>query len=79
MSEVRGAPAQARRVRPILEPPPLSKEELDRFVEEMKRDVDRTLIRESLKLTVEARLVHLMRLQEFAEEMRRAGRATFGR
>jgi hypothetical protein len=66
-------------VRPILEPPPLSKEELDRFVEEMKKDVDRTLIRENLKLTVEARLVQLMRLQEFAEEMRRAGRATFGR
>jgi hypothetical protein len=66
-------------VRPILEPPPLSKEEFDRFVEEMKKDVDRTLIRENLKLTVEARLVQLMRLQEFAEEMRRAGRATFGR
>lgn len=66
-------------MRPILEPPPLSKEEFDRFVEEMKKDVDRTLIRENLKLTVEARLVQLMRLQEFAEEMRRAGRVTFGR
>lgn len=45
----------------------------------MKKDVDRTLIRENLKLTVEERLVQLMRLQEFAEEKKRAGRATFGR
>jgi hypothetical protein len=43
-------------------------------VEELKKDVDRTLIRENLKLTVEERLVQLMRLQEFAEELRRAGR-----
>ncbi len=52
--------------------------EIDRLVEELKKDVDRTLIRENLKLTVEERLIQLMRLQEFAEEMRRAGRATFG-
>ena len=62
----------------VPEPPPLSKAEFDRFIEEMKKDVDRTLIRENLKLTVEERLVQLMKFQEFAEELRRAGRATFG-
>jgi hypothetical protein len=47
----------------------------DPVIEAYKRDIDRTLIRESLKLTVEERLERLMRLQEFAEELRRAGRA----
>jgi hypothetical protein len=40
-----------------------------------KRDIDRTLIRESLKLTVTERFERLMALQRFAEEMQRAGRA----
>lgn len=57
---------------------PLLPAEVDRLVEELKRDVDRSLIRENLKLPVEERLVQLMRLQEFAEELRRAGRKTFG-
>jgi hypothetical protein len=39
-----------------------------------KRDIDRTLIRESLKLTVTQRFERLMELQRFAEEMQRAGR-----
>ncbi len=58
--------------------PELPKADFDRYIEEMKKDVDRTLIRENLKLTVEERLVALMALQEFAEELRRAGRAAFG-
>ena len=66
-------------MRPVPDTPPLPPAEVDRLVEELKKDVDRTLIRENLKLTVEERLVQLMRLQEFAEELRRAGRATFGR
>ena len=65
-------------MRPVPDAPPLPPAEVDRLVEELKKDVDRTLIRENLKLTVEERLVQLMRLQEFAEELRRAGRATFG-
>jgi hypothetical protein len=36
--------------------------------------VDRTLIRENLKLTPEQRLRKLMALQRFAEELKRAGR-----
>ena len=48
--------------------------ERDPVVEAYKRDVDRTLIRENLRLTVEERFDALMRLQQFAEELRRAGR-----
>lgn len=50
----------------ILEPDPV--------IEAYKKDIDRTLIRENLKLTPEQRLEELMRLQEFAEELRRAGK-----
>jgi hypothetical protein len=49
----------------------------DPVIEVYKRDVDRTLLRENLKLTVEDRLRNLMRLQRFAEEMRQAGRRAF--
>ena len=49
----------------------------DPVIEAYKKDVDRTLLRENLKLTVEERLRNLMRLQRFAEEMRRAGRRAF--
>jgi hypothetical protein len=66
-------------VRSVPDASPLAAAEVDCLVEELKKDVDRTLIRENLKLTVEERLAQLMRLQEFAEELRRAGRATFGR
>jgi len=49
----------------------------DPVIEAYKKDVDRTLLRENLKQTVEERLRNLMRLQRFAEEMRRAGRQAF--
>ena len=48
--------------------------EPDPVIEAYKKDVDRTLIRENLRLSVEERFEKLMRLQEFAEELRRAGR-----
>jgi len=48
--------------------------EPDPVIEAYKKDVDRTLIRENLKLTVEQRIEDLMRLQQFAEELQRAGR-----
>jgi len=47
----------------------------DPVIEAYKRDVDRTLIRENLRLTVEQRFDALVRLQQFAEELRRAGGA----
>lgn len=53
--------------------------ERDPVVEAYKRDVDRTLIRENLRLTVEERFDALMRLQRFAAELRRAGRAAESR
>lgn len=39
-----------------------------------KRDIDRSLIRENLKLTVEQRLLKLQNFQQFALEIREAGR-----
>ena len=46
----------------------------DPVVEYYKQFVDRTLIRENLRLTVEERFEKLMRLQKFAEELRRSNR-----
>lgn len=51
--------------------------EPDPVIELYKKDVDRTLLRENLKLTVEERLRNLMRMQRFAQEMREAGRRAF--
>jgi hypothetical protein len=47
--------------------------EPDPVLEAYKRDVDRTLLRENLRRSIEERLEALMRLQEFAEELQRAG------
>jgi hypothetical protein len=44
----------------------------DPVIEAYKKDVDRTLIRENLKLTFEQRLENLERLEEFSNEIRRA-------
>lgn len=47
---------------------------IDDIIDLYKRDVDRTLIRENLKLTPTQRLVNLMKMQEFVDECQRAGR-----
>ena len=47
---------------------------LDRVIEAYKKDIDVTLIRENLRLTVDQRFHQLMKMQEFAEELQRAGR-----
>ncbi len=47
----------------------------DPVVEAYKKDIDRTLIRENLKLTLEERFRKSMALARFADELRRAGRA----
>ena len=52
--------------------------ERDPVIEAYKKDVDRTLIIENLKLTVDQRLRNLVTMQRFAAEVRRAGRAAFG-
>jgi len=41
--------------------------DLDPVIEAYKKDVDVTLIRENLRLTVDQRFQQLMKLQEFAE------------
>jgi hypothetical protein len=43
-------------------------------IEVYKKDVDRTLLRENLKLSYEDRLKKLMQLQRFADELQKAGR-----
>jgi hypothetical protein len=48
--------------------------EPDPVIEAYKRDVDRTLLRQNLRRSVEERLEALMQLQRLADEFRRAGR-----
>ncbi|MBM3777308.1 MAG: hypothetical protein FJW23_03580 [Acidimicrobiia bacterium] len=47
----------------------------DPVIEAFKKDVDRTLIRENLKLTPEERIRKLQSVVAFLEEVRRAGRS----
>lgn len=54
--------------------PPASRLEPDPVIEAFKKDVDRTLLRENLKLTVEQRLQQLLALQAFADELHKAGK-----
>ena len=56
----------ARLGNPEIEPDPV--------IEAYKVGVDRTLLRENLRRTVEERVRNLMALQRLAEEARRAGR-----
>jgi hypothetical protein len=49
-----------------------SKAGLDRLIEAYKKDIDVTLIRENLRLTVDERFQQLMKLQRFAEELQQA-------
>lgn len=46
----------------------------DPVIEAYKKNIDRTLLRENLKKTVDERLETLMELQRFAEELQEAGR-----
>ncbi|MHC4404532.1 MAG: hypothetical protein ACYTG0_33170 [Planctomycetota bacterium] len=48
-------------------------------IEAYKKDVDRTLLRENLKLSVEERFRKHVDFQRFAEELRRAGKEASGR
>ena len=52
---------------------------LDAVIEAYKKDVDLTLIRENLRLTVDQRFRQLMELQRFAEELQESGRKACGR
>ena len=46
----------------------------DPVIEAYKKHIDRTLIRQNLRLTVDQRFRQLMELQRFAEELQNAGR-----
>lgn len=48
----------------------------DLVIERYKRDVDRTLLRENLKLSVEQRFRQLHKLQQFASTLKRAPRSS---
>ena len=48
---------------------------VDVIIETYKAGLDRSLIRRNLERSIEERLEALMQLQEFAAELRRAGRA----
>ena len=52
-------------------PPP---DFLDPVIEAYKKDVDRTLLRENLKLTVAERLDKFQRFMDSLEQLREAGR-----
>ena len=53
----------------------IKKSSMDAVIDAYKKDIDMTLIRENLKLTVEERLIKLQNFVEFLDEMREAGRA----
>ncbi len=48
--------------------------DFDPVIEAYKKHIDVTLIRENLRLTVDQRFQQLMKLQQFAEDLRRAER-----
>jgi hypothetical protein len=52
---------------------------MDAIIELYKRDVDQTLLRRNLALTVEQRFLQLMALQQAAVELQRAGREARGK
>ena len=62
--------------------PPLAGDfpfECDPVIEAYKKDVDRTLIVENLRLTVDQRLRNLVAFQRFAAKVRNARRASQAR
>ena len=54
-------------------PPKVSGDSIQAVIEEYKMDVDRTMIRQNLQLTVEERLLNLENFVQFAGELRKAG------
>jgi hypothetical protein len=61
-----------------LEYVPPATDEPDPVIEAYKKDVDRTLLRENLKRSVERRMENWMQLQRFAAELRKGGKQAFG-
>ena len=51
-----------------------SRDSIQAIIEVYKKDVDRTMIRQNLEITVEERLLNLEKFVEFASELREAGK-----
>lgn len=62
-------------IQPLAGEAPVPADALDPVIEVYKRDVDRTLLRQNLKLTVEERLKKLEDAAGFMAELRAAGAA----
>ena len=52
----------------------ISGDSIQAVIEIYKKDVDRTMIRQNLELTVEERLLNLEKFVQFANELREAGK-----
>jgi hypothetical protein len=67
--------AQARETKAVPMPDELAPADYcDPVIEAYKKDVDRTLLRENLKLTVEERFLKFEQVWKYAQELREAGR-----
>jgi hypothetical protein len=51
----------------------MSRSSIDPVIEQYKRSIDRTLLRENLRKTPDERVRQLQALQRFAKELHRAG------
>ncbi len=54
--------------------PSAERSSIDDIIDLYKKDVDRTLLREALKLTPDERLRKLCELVQFADELRESGK-----
>lgn len=55
-------------------PTKISGDSIQAVIKVYKKDVDKTLIRQNLELTVEERLLNLEKFVQFADELRKAGK-----
>ena len=56
------------------QPAKIQRDSMQAVIEVYKKDVERSLIRHNLKLSIEERLINLQKFNQFAEELRNAGR-----
>ena len=55
-------------------PTKVSGDSIQAVIEIYKKDVDRTMIRQNLELTIEDRLLNLKKFVQFSNELREAGK-----
>ena len=59
--------------------PDTERSSMDDVIDLYKKDVDRTLLRENLRLSVEQRFERFLALMKFLDELRAAGKASRGK